>query len=129
MIPMGIPPAQRAGYGAVRCIDLTPPQMSTNVVLQYIVPDLVKCCTTGVQGQDPTANPVKIFIDVLGFIGDYPAISHALDVLGHNSRAPCHLCCFVRQDRTGHGCVPYYGCEGFSGHFPSPYCKDSRTRL
>ena len=109
MLPMGIPPAQRAGYGAVRCIGLTPPQMSTNEVLQYIVPDLVKCCTTGVQGQDPTGNPVTIFIDVLGFIGDYPAVSHALDVLGHNSRAPCHLCCFVRQDRIGHGKLPYYG--------------------
>jgi hypothetical protein len=109
MLPMGIPPAQRAGYGAVRCIGLTPPQMSTNEVLHYIVPDLVKCCTTGVQGQDPTGNPVTIFIDVLGFIGDYPAVTHALDVLGHNSRAPCHLCCFVRQDRIGHGNLPYYG--------------------
>mgnify|MGYP003438799006 FL=1 len=109
MLPMGIPPAQRAGYGAVRCIGLTPPQISTNEVLQFIVPDLVKCCTTGVQGQDPIGNPVTIFIDVLGFIGDYPAVSHALDVLGHNSRAPCHLCCFVRQDRIGHGSLPYYG--------------------
>jgi hypothetical protein len=109
MLPMGIPPAQRAGYGAVRCIGLTPPGVSTNEVLQYIVPDLVNCCTTGVQGLDPNGNPVTIFIDVLGFIGDYPAVSHALDVLGHNSRAPCHLCCFVRQDRIGHGNLPYYG--------------------
>jgi hypothetical protein len=109
LLPMGIPPAQRAGYGAVRCIGQTPPQMSTNEVLQDIVPDLVKCCTTGVQGQDPIGNPVTIFIDVLGFIGDYPAVSHALDVLGHNSRAPCHLCCFVRQDRIGRGSLPYYG--------------------
>jgi hypothetical protein len=109
MLPMRIPPEQRAGYGAVRCIGLTLPQMSTNEVLQYIVPDLVKCCTTGVQDQDPTGNPVTIFIDVLGFVGDYPAVSHALDVLGHNSRAPCHLCFFVRQDRIGHGHLPYYG--------------------
>jgi hypothetical protein len=109
MLPMGLPPAQRSGSGAVRCIGLTPPQVSTNEVLQYIVPDLAKCCTTGVQGLDPNGNPVTIFIDVLGFIGDYPAISHALDVLGHNSRAPCHLCCFVRQDRIGHGHLPYYG--------------------
>jgi hypothetical protein len=93
----------------VRCIGLTPPQMSTNEVLQYILPDLVKCCTTCVQGQDPTGNPVTIFIEVIGFIGDYPAVSNALDVLGHNSRAPCHLCCFVRQDRIGHGSLPYYG--------------------
>jgi hypothetical protein len=109
MLPMGIPPVQRAGYGAMRCIGLTPPQMSTNEVLQYIVPDLVKCCTHGVQGQHPTGNSVTTFIEFLGFIGYYPAVSHALDVLGHNSRAPCHLCCFVRQDRIGHGNLPYYG--------------------
>jgi hypothetical protein len=109
MLPMGIPPAQRAGYVAVCCIGLTTPQMSTNEVLQCIVPDLVKCCTTGVQGQDPIGNSVTIIIEVLGFIGDYPAVSHALDALGHSSRAPCHLCCFVRQDRIGHGSLAYYG--------------------
>jgi hypothetical protein len=42
-------------------------------------------------------------------IGDYPAVSHALDVLGHNSRAPCHLCCFIRRDRIGLGSLLYYG--------------------
>jgi hypothetical protein len=106
MLPMGIHRAKRAGYGAVRFIGLTPPQMSTNEVLQYIIPDIVKCCTTDVQGQDPAGNPVTIFIDVLRFIGDYPAVSHALDVPGHNSRAPCHLCCFVRLYRIGHGHLP-----------------------
>jgi hypothetical protein len=102
MLPMRITPAQRELYGAVHCIVLTPPQMSTNEVLQYITRDLVKYCTTGVQGQDPTGNPLTIFIGILVFIGDYPAVSHELDVLGHNSRAPCHLCCFIRQYRIGH---------------------------
>jgi hypothetical protein len=109
MLPMGIPPAERSGYGAVRCIGLTPPQVSTNEVLHYVIPDLVKCSTTGVQGLDPSGNPVTIFIDALGYIGDYPAVTHALDLLGHNSRAPCHLCCFVRQDRIGQTGLPYYG--------------------
>ena len=30
MLPMGIPPDQRACYGAVRCIGLTPPRVSSN---------------------------------------------------------------------------------------------------
>jgi hypothetical protein len=109
MLPMGLPPTKRSGYGAVRCIGLTPPQVSTNEVLQHIIPDLVASCTKGVDGQDPSGNPVTIFVDVLGFIGDYPAVSHALDVLGHNSRAPCHLCSFLRQDRIGNGALSYYG--------------------
>jgi hypothetical protein len=50
-----------------------------------------------------------VFLDIVGYIGDYPAIMHALDVLGHNSRAPCHLCAFLRQDRTGTEGLNYYG--------------------
>ena len=96
MLPMGITPSQRSGYGAVRYIGLTPPQVSSNEILQYIIQDIVKCSTTGVRGLDPWGNPVTIFIDVLGYIGDYPAVTHSLDLLGHNSRAPCHLCYFFR---------------------------------
>jgi hypothetical protein len=109
MLPMGIPPNQRSGFGAVRCLGLSPPQMSSNEILQYIVPDLVKSATTGIQGLDPEGNAVTIFIDVLGYIGDYPGISHALDVLGHAARAPCHLCSFLRKDRTGEAGRNYYG--------------------
>jgi hypothetical protein len=109
MLPMGIAPAQRSGYGAVRCIGLTPLHVSTNEVLKHIIPDLVACCTTGVDGDDPIGNPVTIFVDVLGFIGDYLAASHALDVLGHNSRAPCHLFSFLRQDRIENGALSSYG--------------------
>ena len=89
---MRITSSQRSGYGAVRYIGLTPPQVSSNEILQYIIQDILKCSKTGVRGLDPWGNPVTIFIDVLGYIGDYPAITHSLDLLGHNSRAPCHLC-------------------------------------
>jgi hypothetical protein len=39
-------------------------------------------------------------------------------------RRRAHAPCDVRMP-------PEWGldCEGFSGHFPSPYCKGSRTRL
>jgi hypothetical protein len=70
MLPMGIPPSQKSGYGAGRYIDLTPPQVSINEILQYIIQDIVKYSTTSVMGVDPCGNPVTIFIDVLGYIGD-----------------------------------------------------------
>jgi hypothetical protein len=92
MLPMGIPPSQRSGYGSVRYIGLTPPQVLSNEILQYILQDILKCSTTGVRGVDPWGNTVTIFIDVLGYIGDYPGVTHSLDLFGHNSRAPCHLC-------------------------------------
>jgi hypothetical protein len=66
MLPMGIPPSQISGYGAVRYIGHTPPQVSSNEILQYVMQYIVKCSTTGVRGLDPWGNPVTIFIDVLG---------------------------------------------------------------
>jgi hypothetical protein len=70
MLPMGIPPSERSGYGAGRYIDLTPPQVSSNEILLYIIQDIVKFSTTGVMGVDPCRNPVTIFIDVIGYIRD-----------------------------------------------------------
>jgi hypothetical protein len=36
MLPMGILPSERAGYGAVRCIGLTPPGVKTNEFCQIL---------------------------------------------------------------------------------------------
>jgi hypothetical protein len=123
MLPMGIPPSQRSVYGAVRYIGLTPPQVSRNEILQYSIQDIVKCLTTGVRGVDPWGNTVTIFIDVLGYIEDYPAVTHSLDFLGHNSRDPCHLCSFIRQNRIGPTDIPYYGFTTFVHSKATSFCR------
>jgi hypothetical protein len=109
MLPIGIPPSQRSGYGAVRYIVLTPPQVSSNGILQYIIQDIGKCSTAGVRGVDPWGNPVTIFIDVPGDIGEYPSVTHSLDIICHNFRVPCHLCSCIRQDLIVPTDLPYYG--------------------
>jgi hypothetical protein len=124
MIPMGIPPSKRSGYGAVRYIGLTP-QVSSNEILQYIIQYIVKCSTTGVRGVDPWGNPVTIFVDVLGYIGDYPAVTDSLYSLGHNSRAPCHLCSFIRQDRIVPTDLPYYGCTTSVHSKATSFCRSN----
>jgi hypothetical protein len=126
MLPIGILPEERAGYSAVRCISLTPPDVSTNEVLLRIIPDIVKCTTTGIEGKDANGERVTIFLDIVGYIGDYPAVTHALDVLGHNSRAPCHLCAFLRQDRTGTEGLNYYGYSTAVHSRASSFCRDGR---
>jgi hypothetical protein len=123
MLPMGITPSQRSGYGAVRYIGPTPPQVSSNEILQYIIQDIVKCSTTGVRGVDPWGNPVTIFIDVLGYIGDYPAVTHSLDFLGHNYWASYHLCSFILQDRIGPTDLPYYGYTTFVHRLATSFCR------
>ena len=96
-LPLSLPPEKRRTISAVRVISLTPPGVSTNQVLQYIINDLVRATTFGIDGHTPDGSPIKIFIDVVGFVGDYPAAAATIDVLGHVSSAPCTLCTFRRQ--------------------------------
>ena len=107
MLPLGLAPEERAGYGAVRVLGLTPPGVSSNEVLRAAIPDIVQCTTAGITDIDANGNEVTIFIDIVGYIGDYPAVTHTLDVLGHTSRAPCHLCSFLRNDRSGSKAARY----------------------
>jgi hypothetical protein len=74
ILPIGIKPEERAGYASVRCISLTPPNVSTNEVLLHIIPDIVKCTMTGVQGMNAKGENVTVFLDIVGYIGDYPAV-------------------------------------------------------
>jgi hypothetical protein len=62
-------------------------------------------------------------IDVLGYIGYYPVVTHSLDLLGHNSRDPCHLCSFTRQDRIGPTDVPYYGYTTSVHSIATSFCR------
>lgn len=102
MLPLGIPPASRVGAAAVRVLGLTPPGVSTNEVLRAIIPDIIKGTTEGFTTVDANGNEVVVFLDVAGFIGDTPAISHVLDLRGHNALAPCPWCSFCRNDNQLH---------------------------
>lgn len=126
MLPLGLPPDERAGYAAVRCLGLTPPNVSSNEVLLHIIPDIVQCTTNGVQGKTAGGESVTIFLDIVAYIGDYPAVSHVLDVLGHTARAPCHLCSFVRQDRIGDEGLKYYGYSTTIHGRASAFCREAR---
>jgi hypothetical protein len=67
-----------------------------------------------------------VFIDIVGYIGDNPAVTHALDVLGHNSRPPCHLCGFLKQDRSGTEGLHYYGYSTSVHSRASSFCRDCK---
>ncbi|PXF42872.1 hypothetical protein BWQ96_07380 [Gracilariopsis chorda] len=91
MLPIGLPTRCRCSRSAVRIISFTPPGVSTNEVLLHIIPDLVHSGAERVDGIDAFGDPVKIFTDVVGFVGDYPAAAHTTDVMGHNAAAPSTL--------------------------------------
>ena len=95
MVPLNLPPCDRRRRSAVRVISVTP-GVSSNQVLHAILPDLVKGSTEGVQGLFPNGENVRIFMDVLGFVNDYPASCHVIDSKTHTASAPCTLCSFRR---------------------------------
>lgn len=102
MLPLGLPPANRAGAAAVRVLGLTPPGVSTNEVLRAIIPDIIRGTTRGFTTVDGNGREVVVFLDVVGYIGDTPAISHVLDLRGHTALAPCPWCSFCRSDTKNH---------------------------
>jgi hypothetical protein len=109
MLPLCVPAELRHILRAVRLLGLKPPGVSTSEVLRAVIAKVVQGATRGFDGYDARSNLVTVFLGIVEFIGDYPAISHALDVLGHNACSPCHLCSFTRdsgafRSRYGYRC-------------------------
>ena len=101
MLPLGRSSEKRARVGAIGRLALTPPGMSTNKVLHQIVSDIVKLTKTGFSRLDANDSEIQIFLDCVGFIAHCPAVSETLEVVGHTSNAPCHLCFLTRYDKSG----------------------------
>ena len=119
MLPLGICQSKRISVGVIRQLGLTPPGVSTNHVLQYIIDDIVTGAREGFTTTDSDGQEVVIFLDCVGYIADYPAITEALDVLGHNSNVPCHLCSFYRYDKSGRGFAAYGYTSDINSSHPS----------
>ena len=86
---------------SVRPISLTPPGMPTNLVFDNIIEDIIVGTRDGFEVVDCEAQKAVVFLQMVGFVADYPASSEVLDVMNHNSRAPCTHCTFrYRTDHT-----------------------------
>ena len=125
MLPLGIDLLKVSLSSAVRKISLSPPGISGNDVFRKIVDDIVSGTVHGVETRDEEGELVTVFLDCVGLLGDYPAVSECLDVMGHTANAPCSLCSFQRYDVSGRGGCRYaYSSEMSSAH-PS-FCRSSR---
>ena len=94
MVPIGLSIQSRRSSYSVRSIGLTPHGVSTNHILDSIIDDLVVAATKGVQTRDYKGDQCVVFIEVAGYVADYPASSSVLDVLCHSAYAPCTHCSF-----------------------------------
>ena len=102
MSPAGLHIRSRRSQASIRTLSLTPPGVSTNFILDKIIDDLVEGSIIGFSCIDAFGAKVRCFIEVVGYLADYPASSAALDVTGHNSFAPCTHCTFFPAALCSH---------------------------
>ena len=107
LLPVGMSLKARSSRTAVHVISLTPPGVSTNEVILDIIPDIVKGAKDGVVGTMPCGRQVTIFLDIVGYIADYPVAAAPLDVLGHMGDSPCTHCNIRKFKKSGASTMGY----------------------
>ena len=71
--------------------------------------------TKGFDSVDIDGRQSKIFLEVSGFVGDYPASVDVIDTLKHSARAPCTHCVF-RARPKGSACRYAYSSDYHSSN-------------
>ena len=103
MMPLGIPAEDRRTCAVTRVITLVPHGLDMRKVFRLLEADLVKSATNGVEVIDPYGKRAKVFVDLVSFFGDYPAVTAMADVRGHTANAFCTFCTMrKRDDAQGH---------------------------
>lgn len=97
LVCLNLPTKARCSSNAVRIISLCPPGVKSSTVFKSIEDDLITGMTQGFPDFDATGQPCRIFLDLVGFLGDTPALNASLDTLGHTATSFCHLCRYTKQ--------------------------------
>ena len=100
MMPLGLPLDRRRSSAATRVITLIPDGADERNVFNIIESDLVKAASQGCVAMDPYGNVVKVFIDVVSFFGDYPAVTAMADVRGHTATEFCTFWTMRKMDEA-----------------------------
>jgi len=91
----------RYALDTTRILALSPPNVSPYSFFPDIMADIVQGTTTGYLKTDAEGVVRRVFIDLVGIVGDTPAINYTIDVAGAGATAYCHLCTTSRRSRDG----------------------------
>ncbi len=97
---INLPSAARNSQHSVRILAQSPPGVNVSELIVKLIPDLIAGSTEGFKDVDGDGNIRRVFLDLVGVLGDTPALNEVLDVLGHTSTFCCHLCRFSRGSST-----------------------------
>jgi len=92
--------SSRGSPDTIRVLTLLPPGSKADDALQLLSLDIVHGTCRGFRVIDAEGVHRTIFLDIVGFFGDTPALNSTLDVRGHNATGCCHLCTYVRGDKS-----------------------------
>lgn len=84
----------RCSSNACRTIAATPPTVDSDEVLRALTPDLKEGATTGWLCRRPDGSPMRVFVDVAFFVGDYLQVCKTSMTMGYGAKSPCPLCSY-----------------------------------
>jgi len=107
IVPLNFNKNNRNCTNTTRVVTLTSPDVSPYSVFKALNEDLRIGITTGFVGTDANGVRRRVFLDLVGILGDTPAINYALDVLGHTASAFCHCCIATKPTKPNGREEPY----------------------
>ena len=100
--PVDIPIEYLRSPRCIHPVSVAPTGVNSNVVISEALKDIINGSYEGFETVDAEGAPCKIFLHLIGYVGDYPESSAVIDVMKHSARAPCTLCNF-RFTKTDFG--------------------------
>ena len=92
ILPLGYSLESKRKKGAPHVVTVSSCTTSRLKVLDMIIEDLCRAASEGVDGVDPYGRQVRIFLDMVTFLADYPEAADFIDVYGHSGNAYCTHC-------------------------------------
>lgn len=89
--PIDIPVNLMRSPQSIHPISLAPTGINSNVVINNVIEDILYCSFHGLSSVDADGAPCRIFLHMIGYVGDYPESPAVIDVMKHSARAPCTL--------------------------------------
>ena len=107
IMPTGIYLNSRSSSSCTRVVTLCPTGHDVNNVMNVVMDDIIEGTVHGITAEDPDGNEIRIFLDPVTFLGDYPAVTASMDALGHTANAFCTLCSMSKRKGSRSGKVLY----------------------
>jgi len=92
---------EKASRHAVRYVGVSPAGCCSDDILRLIKDDLRVGATTGWMGVDPDGVPIRVYVDVPFFVGDYVQVAKSSHMRGVRADAPCPLCSYRKPKEAG----------------------------